>query len=1012
MTVSDFYSKYASDTSAGSASQVEARFDSIVTRTGTYRYRLTNGGESYALLFTNVIDSTFADGSITKAGDVCGDWDILSLRAGIAPDYDSEPDDMVDVTIDGQTTYRVSGAVNFATDEIPLHASKGDYLVYEITVRGRAFPYHHEIVLKSKVTENGETVGDNRIPVPVCIASSRPVNKRIGFIGDSITQGCGTVYDSYTHWVGVIAERISPEYSVWDLGIGYARGYDAATCGTWLERASHCDIVNVCFGVNDLFHDRNADDITNDLKKITDYLHAHGCEVILFTVPPFDMQGEIKDEWYKANRIIRNELRNCADDIFDFAAVLSQPYPNEHLSIHGGHPDAEGCLKAGAAYMQKYFATKEGSAEELFTSIGEPFAAGLFEQPDSAYFDRYCAAYSRHYDAMKPAEYHGELLYPCGTGFFRTSAAVVPQYASTYIWNAEVLEKKSPLAKKIFGDFTRLSHSPGGWTHGAPNYARIIKEGLNSFRARLDAQEYSPFKFSMLRFISSIENWLKRSVEYLKSAGAPEKLVSALEHVPFEPARNMYEGLVAWNLILYIDGVDNFGMLDYGLDHLIDGEDYTDVIAQMFDNIEACDRWSCTIGGVVYNDITEQAIKAVRGNSRPLLELRVREDMPDKFWNLAAENIRMGCSNPAFYNEKGIHDMLKNRFPDIPEDDLKLFCGCGCTETNFMGLTRAGGTDNCVNIIAIFDRCMNESLASCVSFEEFYEIVCDAVEKETNLQLDAVEYNYRFMSEYLPNPPRTLLFDDCIDKRLDFNAGGARYTWTQGSDAGLINTIDSLLAVKDLIFDRKILTAEEFLEKLHSEDEAFYKILNTCPCFGVDNDEADNLAKRFTERAYMVYRNRKPKYFIDASILTEHQFTRYSYLGIGVGPTPDGRHRDDSTCDSIASLRGKALEGPTAMMKSASKLPQNLAEGISVLNLTINKDFIDSSLVSLVKSYFALGGIQVQVTATSEEELNDAMEHPERHGDMVVRVGGYSDYWKNLSPALRKAVWERNVHKL
>ena len=77
----------------------------------------------------------------------------------------------------------------------------------------------------------------------------------------------------------------------------------------------------------------------------------------------------------------------------------------------------------------------------------------------------------------------------------------------------------------------------------------------------------------------------------------------------------------------------------------------------------------------------------------------------------------------------------------------------------------------------------------------------------------------------------------------------------------------------------------------------------------------------------------------------------------------------------------------------------------------MQKTFSDEALRGLVEGYFALGGIQVQVTCTSEEELRDAMERPDLHRDLIVRVGGYSEYWGNLTPALRKAVFERDVHR-
>lgn len=649
---------------------------------------------------------------------------------------------------------------------------------------------------------------------------------------------------------------------------------------------------------------------------------------------------------------------------------------------------------------------------ELFYSIGEPYAAGLFEEPEKDYFYRHALANARYFELLRPAPYEaGERLYPCKTKFYDYDCAVIPQFATTYQTDWGKLEGKSHEAAAALREFEAVSRNPGGWTHAAPNYKRIVREGLNSYRVRIEKQPEGEFRDGLLHLVDAMKNYVERSVEYLRSVNAPTELVDALSRVPFEPAETYYEGLVAWNMIFYFDGADNLGYLDDGLIHLYRGEDLTDVIGELFGNIDAAGTWSCTVG-VNYNPITEQAVRAIKNRRRPMLELMTTPDMPDKLWELAIENIRCGSCNPAFYNAVGIHDMLKARFPHIPDEELALFCGCGCTETNLQGITRAGGTDDNIPLLLILEQYMKAHLAESETFEEFYEGLCTETERQIDEQLNAIVERYNYMAKYMPNPIRTLFTDDCIEKGKDFNAGGARYTWTQSSDSGLINTVDSLLAIRELVFCKKQYTAEEFIEKLTAEDPILYKMLEQCPCFGTDNDEADALAADYAKRVYTVYRTKEPKSFIDAYILTEHQFLRYESEGLRVGATPDGRKKGEPTCDSIAALRGKAVDGPTAMLKSAAKLPQDLADGISVLNLTLSKSFVGDALRSLVSSYFALGGIQVQVTCTSVEELRDALAYPEKHRDLIVRVGGYSDYFINLSPALRKTVVERNVHEL
>jgi len=182
----------------------------------------------------------------------------------------------------------------------------------------------------------------------------------------------------------------------------------------------------------------------------------------------------------------------------------------------------------------------------------------------------------------------------------------------------------------------------------------------------------------------------------------------------------------------------------------------------------------------------------------------VTPEMPDHFWQLALENIRNGSTNPSFYNTNGIFSMLKRRFPYIPDEDIRMFCGCGCTETNLQGLTRAGGCDNDVCLLAIFEEYMHANLASADTFEAFYQGFCRETERRVNEVLDTILEKYIYEAKYLPHPMRTLFTDDCIDKEKDFNAGGPRYTWTQSSESGLINTIDSLLAVRELVYRKKL----------------------------------------------------------------------------------------------------------------------------------------------------------------------------------------------------------------
>lgn len=345
MTVAQFYENYSSDCTAGCGNQLLTRLEKPVTKTGCCWFRLSHGGKNYALLFSNQIDSTYDDGSISRAGDVGGRWHIDRMRVGLCEKQGEEPACWHAVTFHSSQTKEVFGKEPFATDPIPLEAKAGAYLCYEITLTGACYPYHEEAVLTM--------VPDKQIPLPLMVGSDRDVTKRLGFLGDSITQGCGTQDDSYTHWVAKIAERLHAECSVWDLGIGYARAHDAASNESWLSRAKQCDKVHVCFGVNDVLRGRSGEEILQDLQTIVAKLKEAGCEVILLTLPPFDLEGQERERWQTVNTAIRNSLWKEADGIFDIAAVLGRPAPNEHLCIYGGHPNAQGCKAVADAYLNK-----------------------------------------------------------------------------------------------------------------------------------------------------------------------------------------------------------------------------------------------------------------------------------------------------------------------------------------------------------------------------------------------------------------------------------------------------------------------------------------------------------------------------------------------------------------------------------------------------------------------------------------------------------------------------------
>ena len=300
--------------------------------TGRVFYRLFAGGDyRCSLLFGDAMDTTFADGSHSWANQTLGGFD--------------EPEWMAKLTFDGEPEKTAAPGERFASDPIRLRAEKGDYLCLETTVSGARVPCHPETLLPCFVRgEAGWTRSVNTLFAQM-IGCDRPVRLCVGYLGDSITQGCGTRPNRYEHWSAVVAERLGEECAFWNLGLGYARAHDAATCGGWLDKAKQNDLVVLCAGVNDLFQrpEPRVEDIERSLQTIVTQLRQAGVRVLVQTIPPFDYDEARRAEWAQINDWIRGTLSRQADALFDAAPVLSLSAQEPWRARYGGHPDGEGC---------------------------------------------------------------------------------------------------------------------------------------------------------------------------------------------------------------------------------------------------------------------------------------------------------------------------------------------------------------------------------------------------------------------------------------------------------------------------------------------------------------------------------------------------------------------------------------------------------------------------------------------------------------------------------------------
>ena len=341
---------YYSNTLASSHNQKV--FSSPTRSVARVFYRVFREGRfDYSLTFYDQIDSTFADGSESSANMLCGDWRVEDVVLGVSDVADPTLplSQAQKATFGGEIGHSFSEGDVISTDPVSLSIEKNQYLCVEYTFFGNRLPHHPENLIPCFVMNDGAWIETKALPLPSMIGCNAPVQKRVVFWGDSITQGIGTPQDSYLHYAAVAASGAGSEHAYWDIGIGYGRAQDAATLGAWMKKALLGDVVTVCFGVNDILQGRSAEEIKADLTLIFDTLKKSGVRVLQQTVPPFDYPENLRVIWEDVNDYIKTALAPRADAFFDTVPILSVSSEEPHRAKFGPHPNADGMVLWGKA---------------------------------------------------------------------------------------------------------------------------------------------------------------------------------------------------------------------------------------------------------------------------------------------------------------------------------------------------------------------------------------------------------------------------------------------------------------------------------------------------------------------------------------------------------------------------------------------------------------------------------------------------------------------------------------
>lgn len=414
---------------------------------------------------------------------------------------------------------------------------------------------------------------------------------------------------------------------------------------------------------------------------------------------------------------------------------------------------------------------------------------------------------------------------------------------------------------------------------------------------------------------------------------------------------------------------------------------------------------------------------------QPSSNIQVSRKSPDRFIRRACEIVRKGCGQPSMFNADAVVEELLRQGKSV--QDARAGGTSGCVETGAFG-KEAYWLTGYFNLPKVLELAFNDGIdpatgarvgratGTLAGFETFAQVMGAFTAQVRHLaavKMGGANVIERLYATRMPAPFLSILIDDCIANGSDYNAGGARYNTTYIMPVGIATAADSLSAIRRHGFEPPAVALEHLAGALardfEGDEPLRARLWNKTPRYGNDDRAADDMLAAVFEAVYDAIEGtpnaRGGRFHVNYLSTTCHV-----YFGSKTGATPDGRHALQPVSEGISPVQGADRHGPTAVLRSAARMDHTRTGG-TLLNQKFSPDALASDadldrLVSLVRSYFALGGHHIQFNVVTAATLRAAQAHPEQHRDLIVRVAGYSDYFCDLTKPLQDEIISRTEH--
>lgn len=440
-----------------------------------------------------------------------------------------------------------------------------------------------------------------------------------------------------------------------------------------------------------------------------------------------------------------------------------------------------------------------------------------------------------------------------------------------------------------------------------------------------------------------------------------------------------------------------------------------------------------SMGSDGVNDISYMCIQAQSDLMlpQPQLSCLISSKTPPLFLLKACELARKGSGMPAMFNADEIILSLMDKGKTLV--DARTGGINGCVEITGQGNDQMASSGY-INLAKCLELALNNGVnmltghpigaqtgdpSQFSGIDDLWTALKVQIRSMVELKHQYDTIAKKIFSVHCPVLCSSLVVDNCIEKGRDYHNGGSRYSQPMLSCVGTGTVADSIAAINHFAFHKKTYALSDIIRAMKKDYQGYelmQKLLwNKSPKLGNDNDAVDQNAVRLVDYLVSILKEvtneRGVPYGADMIPTTAHL-----PFGVATAATADGRFARAPLAEGISPVQGQDLSGPTAVVKSISKIDHTATVG-SLLNMKFTPKTLAGSenlkrFAGLIRSYFDMGGHHMQFNVVSEKTLREAQENPDAYRSLLVRVAGYSDYFVMLSKDVQDEVISRTAHDI